>query len=103
MAERLRQHVRGEDLVVRLGGDEFLVVAPGLDRGESCSVMVGRLLTVLAQPVALGDDECAVSASIGVAFFPENGGDLGGLLHAADRAMYQAKRAGKNEFRMAAE
>lgn len=103
MAERLRQHVRGEDLVVRLGGDEFLVVAPGLDREEACGVMVRRLLSVLAQPVALDGGECSVSASIGVAFFPENGGDLGGLLHAADRAMYEAKRAGKNEFRMAAE
>ncbi|MCD5362206.1 diguanylate cyclase domain-containing protein [Chromobacterium aquaticum] len=101
VAERLRQHVRAEDVVVRLGGDEFLVVAPGLERGDACGVMVRRLLAMLARPVALSVGVCTVSASIGVAFFPDSGGEPADLLHAADRAMYEAKRAGKNEFRLA--
>ena len=70
VAERLRQHVRAEDVVVRLGGDEFLVVAPGLERGDACGVMVRRLLAMLARPVALSVGVCTVSASIGVAFSP---------------------------------
>jgi diguanylate cyclase (GGDEF)-like protein len=92
VAHRLRQAGRDADAVARLGGDEFLVVfEPG---SEPPMAYAQRVLHLLLQPITHQRQTLAVGASIGLALLPEHAGDFDRLMHAADRAMYRAKRQG---------
>lgn len=100
-ATRLRSCLRETDTLARLGGDEFICLLPGIGDGPEGAVRVAeRMLTTLAQPVGWRDQVLHVSASIGVALFPSHGDDADLLLHCADSAMYQAKQAGRNAYRL---
>jgi len=93
---RLRAAIREGDTAARLGGDEFVVVMTDLEYPQDAAVLAGKLLAVLREPVELGSERVAVSASIGVAIYPQDGGDRGTLMMAADSAMYAAKADGRN-------
>ncbi|WP_052441515.1 putative bifunctional diguanylate cyclase/phosphodiesterase [Streptacidiphilus anmyonensis] len=97
-AKRLRESVREGDTVARLGGDEFAVLLVGEVDRERAFAIAERLRLAVSAPYALGNEEHAVAASIGIAFAepavgPESAADL---LRSADLAMYQAKRRGKD-------
>ncbi|MFN6953302.1 MAG: PleD family two-component system response regulator [Acetobacteraceae bacterium] len=95
VAERLRAHVRASDVVARLGGEEFLVVAVGAI-GDQGAVVGERLREVIAgTPIRAGGEDLAVTVSIGVAEAPA-GGSADGLMKRADDALYRAKRMGRN-------
>jgi len=97
IADRMKQTLREGDTLARLGGDEFVAVMGDLADVDASLPMLSRLLASAGQPVAMGDQMLQVSASIGVAFYPQVqpvGADQ--LLRQADQAMYQAKLAGKN-------
>ena len=94
VAGRLKQVLRGSDIAGRLSGDEFVVVLPGCD-GDHVRAVIERLQQLLAEPLQLCESAVAVSASIGVAMFPQDGRNMETLLHRADMAMYQAKNAGR--------
>jgi diguanylate cyclase (GGDEF)-like protein len=96
VARRLRASIRDADTAARLGGDEFVVVMTELSQPEDAGVLAGKLLTLLGEPVDVGGRRVTVSASIGVAVFPQDGGDRGSLMMAADSAMYAAKANGRN-------
>ncbi|ENO89618.1 putative bifunctional diguanylate cyclase/phosphodiesterase [Thauera linaloolentis] len=99
LAMRMRTTLREGDSVSRLGGDEFFAVLVELPDPTACLQLVQRLLGVLAQRVPLGGVELQVSASIGLAFYPQGEEvDADQLLRQADLAMYQAKLTGKNRF-----
>jgi len=83
VGRRLRASIRDADTAARLGGDEFVVVMTDLAQPEDASRLADKLLSLLA-------------ASIGVAVFPQDGGDRGALMMAADSAMYAAKAGGRN-------
>ena len=95
MGRRLRRLVRGTDRPVRYGGDEFVVIMPETDRAGALAT-AERLRIAVMRPVVLGDKEARLTASFGVAAYPEDGGDARTLLDAADRAMYEAKARGRN-------
>jgi len=97
-ARRLEDSVRDVDSVARISGDEFAIVLANLTRVEDAGVVAQKVLDALARPFQLGDREAAVSASIGIAIFPENGQDADTLLTLADSAMYQAKESGRNAY-----
>lgn len=99
MANRLRQTLRASDVVARLGGDEFVVMLPELADEQEVAVVARKLLSAVMRPVTLRGHECRVTASIGVALYPENGTDEETLIKSADMAMYLAKEEGKNDFR----
>jgi diguanylate cyclase (GGDEF)-like protein len=101
LAKRIRCSVRDYDVVARLGGDEFAVLTSALADG-SLAVAAERIARALALPVALEAGEVQVTASIGVACFPDDACDAPDLLKLADAAMYRAKRAGKNRVCYAA-
>lgn len=91
VAARLRAVLRGSDTVARLGGDEFAILMPNmLDRGEVGRVAV-KVLEALQAPIILEDLSLEVGASIGVAFYPDQGLDAAVLIQRADVAMYSAK------------
>ena len=98
MAARLRGAVRASDLVVRLGGDEFVIVNQEVDR-QGISSVAQKVLDAALLPVRAGEQDCRISASIGIAVFPDDGDSEQSLMKNADKAMYAAKRAGKNAFR----
>ncbi len=91
LAVRLEHSVDPEALVARLAGDEFAVLMPGPDR-DAATAAAGRLLSAFRVPFSVGGTEVALGASIGVAFGPDHGSDADDLVHAADVAMYHAKR-----------
>ncbi|MBZ9712660.1 GGDEF domain-containing protein [Deinococcus multiflagellatus] len=99
VARRLRAGVRESDLLARLSGDEFVVMLRGLDEGGATQVGA-RLLGALQGTVWLGAEAVQVGASCGCALYPGQARDREALLHAADQAMYEAKRAGKNQLRV---
>lgn len=91
-------NVRGNDLVGRVGGDEFMVALIGV-RDEGSAAQVARaLVRELSAPFTVDERELQVSASIGVSLYPRDGHDTESLLHSADAAMYQVKQGGKNAF-----
>ena len=98
VARRLSELMRRVDMVARLGGDEFVIVAETSCDGATLSKIASRLIAAAAEPMSLYGHTVQVSASVGVAVFPQDGFDGPGLLRSADAAMYQAKAAGKNTF-----
>lgn len=99
LARRMRLALREVDTLARLGGDEFVAVIVDLAHESDCDPLLQRLLEAANQPVLFGKTLLQVSASVGVAFFPQ-AKELTSeqLLRQADLAMYQAKLAGKNQY-----
>lgn len=99
VANRMKLAVRYGDTVARMGGDEFVAVLQDLEGINSSVALVLRLLSAASQPVEINGLSMRVSASIGVAYFPQQDDvDADQLLRQADQAMYQAKQAGKNRY-----
>lgn len=98
IAARLRQCLRHTDKIARMGGDEFYVLIEELDNARYAADVASKLLESASQPVLIGGKECKLSVSIGIAIYPDDGGDGPTLLKNADKAMYKAKDLGKNGF-----
>jgi diguanylate cyclase (GGDEF)-like protein/PAS domain S-box-containing protein len=100
VAARLRDTMRRGDSVFRVSGDEFVVVTDAHSPADT-EALATRLLAAVREPYRLDGAFARVSASIGVAVYPEAGADARSLLLAADAAMYRAKQEGKDSFRVA--
>jgi diguanylate cyclase (GGDEF)-like protein/PAS domain S-box-containing protein len=98
VAGRLEQSVRLQDTVSRLGGDEFVLLLPGTPSGGA-AVVAEKLLANVAKPCLIDLHELAVTPSIGIAMYPNDGTDFTTLSKCADIAMYRAKREGRNGYR----
>ncbi len=92
-----------EPAVSRLGGDEFTVLLTEIREPADAALVAQRLVDTLKRPVVLGGQEIFVSTSVGIAVFPEDGGDSESLLRNADAAMYFAKGRGRNGYQFYAE
>lgn len=99
VADSLREVVRPSDTAARLGGDEFAIILDGIDDETQAVSITERLLEALAS-VPVCDDGQPVRASVGVALSDGVNRDMDGLLNDADYAMYEAKQAGKNAYRL---
>jgi diguanylate cyclase (GGDEF)-like protein/PAS domain S-box-containing protein len=101
IADRIRQQLRPGDLVARLGGDELAVCCPGTVDDEAAETIADRLVEAICCPADLGVTTIVPGLSIGIAIDPS--GELGAdaLLEAADRALYQVKRAGRGGWLVA--
>jgi len=105
VAQRLRDCTRASDTVARLGGDEFTVILPAIGSRVNAARVARAMIDAVGLPVILEGGAAAVTTSIGISFYPGDEGDGQGkgqeeesLLKEADRAMYQAKRQGKNVY-----
>jgi len=96
IAQRLRARVRQSDLVARLGGDEFVVMVETISDRHGLQLLASKLLAAIGEPMQLQGHEVTVTASIGIAVFPDDGSDVSTLLANADMAMYRAKALGHN-------
>ncbi len=102
VASRLRGAVRGADIVARFGGDEFVVMATGLQNEQQATELAAKLVAAIATPFALETHICTVGATLGYAIAPVDGHDASTLIKMADAAMYTGKQAGRNCARRAA-
>lgn len=98
-AERLVDVVRPEDKVVRLGGDEFLIMLMRVDGKEGAQHVAERIAAVLNRKFRLASNVLDVSASMGISLFPQDCNEAESLLHNADIAMYSAKSSGRAQWR----
>ena len=100
VARRLAQFARASDIVSRQGGDEFLIVCTGLASDTDVGLAAERLMQQFKAPFAVEGHEIATSLSAGIALYPQDGADFATLLKKADIAMYQAKAAGRDAYRL---
>ncbi len=95
---RLTSCIRSDDTLARQGGDEFIVLLPTIAHPQDAGPLAQKILDALVLPYQINGNELHISASIGIAIFPEDGEDVGTLLKNSDIAMYHAKDAGRNNF-----
>lgn len=98
VVQRFIACLRGTDVLARWGGDEFVIFLPGIRRREDASDIARRLIESLQSPFCLQGNCVDVTASIGVAIYPDDGADSNTLLHNADVALYEAKKCGRNNY-----
>lgn len=100
IAERLKKHIHSTDTIARIGGDEFVILSSKVTCKKDIMEFSSKLLKVVKEPLIIDAHEIYISASIGVAIYPEHGEDNRTLMSNADVAMYEAKRRGKNNFQI---
>jgi diguanylate cyclase (GGDEF)-like protein/PAS domain S-box-containing protein len=98
LAKRLCLVLRIEDTVTRLGGDEFILLLPGVAANGAAQI-AQKILDAIAEPYRIEHYDLALSASIGIALYPEDGENLEALSKSADAAMYRAKQEGRQSYR----
>jgi diguanylate cyclase (GGDEF)-like protein/PAS domain S-box-containing protein len=98
VAQRLVASLRSRDTVARQGGDEFIVLLSGVANAQDAGTMAQKLLDALLLPYHFKGKQLYISASIGIAVFPDDGEDAATLLKYSDTAMYHAKDAGRNNY-----
>jgi len=101
VADRLVAAVRQEDTVARLGGDEFVIVLWELLHADGVAKLVSKVIQAVSQPYSIQDRCVSMTVSVGVGIYPLHGEDVETLMKSADLALYEAKRTGKNDYRIA--
>lgn len=100
VASLLTEHLHGDDTLCRQSGDEFSLLLPNTS-AEGAAHVADKLLQLLARPIGIGEgalDVVSLTASLGVAIYPDNGEDFEQLLHSANTALHRAKAKGGNQF-----
>ncbi len=97
-AHRLSRLVRSQDTVARIGGDEFVLIFEDFEDDSVISVAARKVLKTFRRPLVVAEREFMLTASVGIAVFPDDGSDSGELMRNADTAMYHAKNHGRDEF-----
>jgi diguanylate cyclase (GGDEF)-like protein/PAS domain S-box-containing protein len=100
-AQRITGHLREEDTVARMGGDEFVIILQDIDDINDAEIVAEKIINSLGDPISIDETEdqrCTIGASIGISIFPEDGTDAGTMISKADTAMYEAKNSGKNQY-----
>ena len=97
-ADRIRTEIRETDTVARIGGDEFVIILSSLPENDIAERIASSLIEHLAKPVSIEEVSVAISASIGISLYPQDGTTAEELIRSADEAMYQIKHQGKNNF-----
>ncbi|MDG5786773.1 diguanylate cyclase [Evansella sp. AB-P1] len=98
VVRRLQENLREEDLISRIGGDEFILVLEEV-ASEKMEEIAQRIVETVSKPYQIQGNEAKVSVSIGISTYPEDGEDKDTLIEKADKAMYTAKNQGKNNYK----
>lgn len=100
VAQRIQSSVRTDDIVVRMGGDEFVVILSKIRTIEQANETSARILSNLNVPLSIAGKPLVTTVSIGISVYPRDGDNVGALLRHSDTAMYQAKDRGRNNFQV---
>jgi diguanylate cyclase (GGDEF)-like protein/PAS domain S-box-containing protein len=98
VAERLLHCVRRGDTVSRVGGDEFILILPGIREASAAAQVARKALQSLSRPYLIEGHEISITPSIGISVYPDDGADIDTLVRNADAAMYEAKQRGRGQF-----
>jgi len=100
VANRLRQSLRILDTVVRLGGDEFIILLHDVKEIANVHKVAHKIIEVFKQSITVNETALAVTLSIGISVYPEGGDSYETLFKNADEALYQVKRSHRNHYRI---
>ena len=100
VSKRFDREISSKDTLVRLGGDEFVLMIRGLKSADEASNIAEGIIRSIKKPMVVGEHHPEISVSIGISLYPLNTTDMTDLLKHADIAMYQAKKDGRNRFRI---
>lgn len=100
VSKRFQAVIREEDMLARLGGDEFGIVISEMKKKEDADFFAEKLIFSLINPFVMDSHELTITSSIGIAIYPFAGETISELMKNADKAMYQAKNVGKNNFQI---
>jgi diguanylate cyclase (GGDEF)-like protein/PAS domain S-box-containing protein len=99
-ADRLVGLLRKSDTIARLGGDEFLILLPEIKSIDDSTVIASKIVHAFRKPFIIGPHNIEITASVGVAVYPQDGANSDALTRNADKAMYAAKDRGKNTYQL---
>ena len=102
VASRLKTAARAEDTVARIGGDEFMIVLAELATAADVHGPASNFVRVISEPYFIDSHNLNVTVSIGISFFPADADTVEALVARADKALYEAKSAGRNRYRLTA-
>lgn len=97
-AKRLRECLRAEDTLARMGGDEFMIILEEDDKLTTSTIVANKIIEMMKSPIRLGESKLDVTTSIGISIYPKNAKEPRELIKNADLAMYKAKELGGNNF-----
>lgn len=100
VARRLQACVRNSDTVCRQGGDEFVVLLAEVDAVTDAALSAEKLIEAMAAPHVIGEHRLSITLSIGISLYPDDGQDVETVVKNADLAMYQAKKSGRNNYKL---
>jgi diguanylate cyclase (GGDEF)-like protein len=98
VGNRLMDLVRKTDTVARIGGDEFLLLLPNVDQVEDVIDIAQKVLDALRESFIVDGHKISITASIGIAIYPDDGTDVDTLVSRADKAMYEVKQRGHDAY-----
>ncbi len=98
LAKRIKNILREDDLLARIGGDEFVIILDNIKSRENIAAMAKKILEVIREPIEVQNYHLNSTASIGITIYPDDGVDKNEILKHADSAMYYAKEKGKNRY-----
>lgn len=98
IAVRLKMVVRSEDIVSRIGGDEFVIVLSGVSTDKNARYVAEKVLKSMSRPFRIADRDIYITTSIGISFYPHDANETSNILRNADLAMYLAKDLGRNNY-----
>jgi diguanylate cyclase (GGDEF)-like protein/PAS domain S-box-containing protein len=99
VGNRLRGHLRKSDTLARMGGDEFMLLLPEINQNKDAEIVARKIVKSFQDPFILKNYELKVTSSIGIAVYPDDGGDFDALKKNADIAMYKVKEKGRDNFK----
>lgn len=99
VAEKIQGACRESDTVIRLGGDEFAIIVTNLESKRDSGLLANKILSIFEQDISIRGHEITTGTSIGLAFYPDDAENGEELLRKADMALYEAKRAGRRNFK----
>ena len=103
VAHRLRECVRESDTLARIGGDEFVILLTNITGINDCSRVAEKMIATVALPISVENHVFNITTSVGIAVWPNDGGDAEALMRNADVAMYHAKNSGRNNYQFFAQ
>jgi diguanylate cyclase (GGDEF)-like protein len=98
VAQLFKTCLRKSDILARIGGDEFAILTPQIEHLDNVDVIANKLIDTLTVPLNINDHKIKISASIGIALYPDSGNSISRLFSNADLALYKAKGSGRNAF-----
>jgi diguanylate cyclase (GGDEF)-like protein len=98
LANKISQSIRKYDVVGRFGGDEFLILLNNISSSDDILIAAQRVMDIFSAPISINSQEFFITASMGIAVYPQDGENVETMIQHADLAMYNAKAKGKNQF-----